>query len=310
MLPGRRGLGRRGRDRTRRQVPARALRVPPGRRGRPDRAWVAERLVEGRSTTSSRRAAWRRSTWEPTRSGCSSARVGPTATLTELARDMVITRLGQGVDATGRIAPDALARTDRGARRYCRRARALGAERIRLAATSAVRDAANREELAAAVREHAGSGWRSSPASSEARAVVPWRRRAGSIPTAAPPPYLVLDIGGGSTEFVIGSRPGEPDACGLDPDGKRPADGALRPHRPAGARGPRGARATAVDDVLARGGARVPAGDARTLVAVAGTATTLQAIALGLTRYDPDAIHRTWLAADDVERIAPRTSRG
>ena len=75
----------------------------------------------------------------------------------ELARDMVITRLGQGVDRTGRLDPEALARTVDVLARFCRRARALGAERIRVAATSAVRDAENREEFAAAVRELAGS---------------------------------------------------------------------------------------------------------------------------------------------------------
>ena len=76
---------------------------------------------------------------------------------TELARDMVITRLGQGVDRTGRLDPEALARTLDVIARYCRRARALGAERIRVAATSAVRDAANREAFVTAVRDLAGA---------------------------------------------------------------------------------------------------------------------------------------------------------
>ena len=76
---------------------------------------------------------------------------------TELARDMVITRLGKGVDETGRLDPDTLARTVEVLERYCRQARHLGAERIRVAATSAVRDAENREVFADAVLRLAGS---------------------------------------------------------------------------------------------------------------------------------------------------------
>src|SRR5439155_6508715 len=76
--------------------------------------------------------------------------------LHDLARDMVITRIGEGVDKTGRIAPEALRRTLEVLDRYCRRARALDAGRIHLVATSAVRDAANREELARAVERSTG----------------------------------------------------------------------------------------------------------------------------------------------------------
>ena len=126
---------------------------------------------------------------------------------TELARDMVITRLGQGVDRTGRIDPEALGRTVDVLARYSRRARALHAERIRVAATSAVRDAENREEFAAAVLELTGAELE----------VISGEREAGLSflggthrldPDVAPPPYLVLDIGGGSTEFVVGAEPG------------------------------------------------------------------------------------------------------
>ena len=89
----------------------------------------------------------------------------PDAPATELARDMVITRLGRDVDRTGRLGDDALARTVEVLARFTRRARALGAERIRVGATSAVRDAENRDDYAAAVRELAGRSSRSSPAS-------------------------------------------------------------------------------------------------------------------------------------------------
>src|SRR5207245_4836572 len=84
------------------------------------------------------------------------ARLSDQGDLQDLARDMVITRIGQGVDKSGRIAPEALRRTLVVLQRYCRRARALGAERIHLAATSAVRDASNRDELSRAVQRLTG----------------------------------------------------------------------------------------------------------------------------------------------------------
>jgi exopolyphosphatase / guanosine-5'-triphosphate,3'-diphosphate pyrophosphatase len=122
--------------------------------------------------------------------------------LGEIARDMVITRLGQGVDRTGSISAEALRRTLAVVERYCRRARALGAERVHLAATSAARDAANREELAQAVERLTG----------EPMEVLSGRQEAarsfvgGTRGLASPGPFLVVDIGGGSTEFALGER--------------------------------------------------------------------------------------------------------
>ena len=119
----------------------------------------------------------------------------------ELSRDMVITRLGQGVDKAGRISPAALERTVRVIERFARRARALGAERVHLCATSAVRDASNREDLAAAVRRHVGEPMEVLTGQEEARLTFLGATRG----LEAPAPYLVVDIGGGSTEFVIGT---------------------------------------------------------------------------------------------------------
>ena len=219
---------------------------------------------------------------------------------TELARDMVITRLGQGVDRTGRIDPAALARTTVVLASYCRRARALGAERIHVSATSAVRDAGNREEFAAAVLEHAGSELE----------VVTGEREAGlsflggtrGLPNDVPSPYLVLDIGGGSTEFVVGREPGEAEhAISTQMGSVRLTERFIRSDPPD--RRELSELELAVADALDQAQSHVPIGDARTLVAVAGTATTLQAIALGLDRYDPDAIHRTWLFLPEAERV-------
>ena len=219
---------------------------------------------------------------------------------TELARDMVITRLGQGVDRTGRIDPTALVRTVAVLASYCRRARALGGQRIRVAATSAVRDAENREEFAAAVLEHAGSELEVISGEREARLSFLGATR--GLPGDVPSPYLVIDIGGGSTELVMGREPGLAEQAistqmgsvrlterliGSDPPDRRDVS----------------ALELAVAVALDQAESHLPIGDARTLVAVAGTATTLQAMALGLDRYDPEAIDRTWLPLAEAERV-------
>ena len=221
---------------------------------------------------------------------------------TELARDMVITRLGQGVDRTGRLDPAALDRTLAVLGRFCRRARALGAERIRVAATSAVRDAENREEFAAAVLDRAGSALEVISGEREAGLSFAGATR-GLDPNAVSPPYLVLDIGGGSTELVVGSSAdaGSLAAISTQMGSVRLTERFIRSDPPV--ERDLTALAIAVDEVLDEAEAHVPIRDARTLVAVAGTATTLQAMALGLARYDPEAIHRTWLTLLDAERV-------
>ncbi len=217
----------------------------------------------------------------------------------EIARDMVITRLGEGVDATGRLDADALARTVEVLGRFCRRARALGAERIRVAATSAVRDASNRSEFEDAVLLHAGSTLE----------VISGEREAGLSFLGgthgldpADGPFLVLDIGGGSTEFVVGTAPGVADAAISTQMGSvRLTERHIFTDPPTSPEVE--ALESAVSAVLAEVEQAVPVASARMLVAVAGTATTLQAISLGLARYDPDAIHRTLLSLEEVDRI-------
>lgn len=217
----------------------------------------------------------------------------------ELARDMIITRLGKGVDATGRLDPDALARTIAVLARYCRRARALGAERIRVGATSAVRDAENREEFAAAVREHAGSGLEI--ISGEHEATLSYLGATHGL-DPADGPFLVLDIGGGSTELVVGTTPGRVEhAISMRMGSVRMTERWLA-HDPPGA-GDLAALEAEVGRHLDQAAAAVPVASARTFVSVAGTATTLQSIALGLDRYDPDRIHRTWLDLATAERV-------
>ena len=220
---------------------------------------------------------------------------------TELARDMVITRLGAGVDRTGRIDADALDRTLDVIGRYARRARALGAERIRVGATSAVRDASNRDAFVAGVHELTGAD--PEIVSGEAEAALSFLGGTyGLDPGAFPAPYVVQDIGGGSTEFVTGSRPGRAEAAISTQMGSvRLTERLVRSDPPSA--DDLEAMGVAVEAVLDEVEAAVPIRETRTMVAVAGTATTLQAIVLGLERYDPDRIHRTWLSERDVERV-------
>jgi exopolyphosphatase/guanosine-5'-triphosphate,3'-diphosphate pyrophosphatase len=214
----------------------------------------------------------------------------------ELARDMVITRIGQGVDRTGRLAPAALRRTLEVLERYCRRARALGTERIHLCATSAVRDASNRDELAAAVDRLTGEPMEVLSGEEEARLSFLGATRG----LEAPAPFLVLDIGGGSTEFVVGDR--EPDrALSTRMGSVRLTERFIRKDPPTYEE--LETIEEAIAHVLLKVEERLPVRTARTLVAVAGTATTVQAIAMGLPEYDPEVLHRSFLSREDAERV-------
>ncbi len=218
---------------------------------------------------------------------------------TELARDMVITRLGQGVDRTGLLDPDALRRTIGVLAMYCRRARALGAGRIRVAATSAVRDAANRDAFEAAVLHHAGAQLEVITGEQEAALSFLGATHAASGDDG---PFLIQDIGGGSTEFVTGTEPGLAEHAVSTQMGsvrlteRHIAHDPPTPHELS-------SLFAAVDPVLADVERTVPLASVRTFVAVAGTATTVQAINLGLDRDDPDVIHGSWLAKDGAERV-------
>ena len=219
-----------------------------------------------------------------------------TKELHDLARDMVITRLGQGVDASRRVAPAALARTVAVLRRYSARARALGAERIHLSATSAVRDATNRDQLAAAVLALTGEPMEVLSGDDEAALTFLGATRG----LDAPGPFLVLDIGGGSTEFVVGdSLVGS--GVSMDIGSVRLTERLIKSDPPV----PDELEAlqSAVEEALAVVEQRVPVRTVSTLVAVAGTSTTVQAIALGLPEYDPERLHRSVLTRDAAERV-------
>ena len=174
-----------------------------------------------------------------------------------------------------------------------------------MAATSAVRDAENREEFATAVLDLTGS----------VLEVISGEREAGLSflggthrldPLTAAPPYVVLDIGGGSTELVVGTEPGRAEhAISTRMGSVRLTERFVRHDPPSSDE--LAQLEIAIDEVLDDAEAHVPVRDARTLIAVAGTATTLQAIALSLDRYDPEAIHRD-LALARSRRTRPERS--
>ena len=220
--------------------------------------------------------------------------------LVELANDMVITALGAGVDATGALDPTAVARNEQVLARYVRRARALGAPTVHVTATSAVRDASNPELYVASVLRHVDTEPRVIDGAEEARLSF----LGGTFGlTADDGPFLLLDIGGGSTEFVVGRAPGRAEQRVSTQMGSvRMTERAIATDPPAPAELDHLQRLIA--ERLDEAEVAVPQiHTARTFVAVSGTATTFQAIALGLDRDDPDRIHRTWLGVDDAARV-------
>ena len=216
----------------------------------------------------------------------------------EMARDMRITRLGKDVDRTGRLAPESIERTLGVIARFARRARALHAERIRLGATSAVRDASNQEELFEPVRLLIDGEPEVIDGEREAALSFLGGTR-GLDP--ADGPFLLVDVGGGSTEFVFGRAPTVVDHSLSTQMGSVRLTERVRPSDPP-SDDDLGAFDELIEAQLERVERAVPFRDARTLVAVAGTATTLQACALGLERYDPDLVHRSILTLGDAER--------
>jgi exopolyphosphatase/guanosine-5'-triphosphate,3'-diphosphate pyrophosphatase len=244
--------------------------------------------------------------------------------LADVVRHMEIVRLGQGVDRTGRLGAEALGRTFDALRRYAKTIAATGAGSVRMVATSATRDAANAAEFAGVVRAILGiepeviSGDEEA-ALSFAGATTELAAVSATIPTAAPGQYLVVDIGGGSTEFVLG---GQGARSGRDGQGA-----------PAATVGGRIAASASVDvgcvrmterhlhsdppdpaeiaaaqsdidaalDVVAR---KMPAGSEATLVGLAGSVTTVAGIVLGLRAYDTLAIHHARITAAQVHRVA------
>ena len=226
------------------------------------------------------------------------ADVTPDGALEELERCSTVTRLGEGVDASGRLTDEATGRVYSCLEDYRELAEGLGVERSLAVATSAVRDAANGDEFQREVSERNGFEIRTLSGEEEARLTF-LGATAGRDPTQS---TLVIDIGGGSTEFVIGTPGSTPGfhvstALGSVRQTERhladdpPTDGQLAELSQA-------VQATIEESVPAELRAQVPAG-----LAVAGTATSLAAIAQELDPYDPDRVHGYSLELTACERM-------
>jgi exopolyphosphatase/guanosine-5'-triphosphate,3'-diphosphate pyrophosphatase len=219
---------------------------------------------------------------------------------TEHAREMVITRLGQGVDRTGRFDPAALRRTLDVLAAYADTCRRLGVERRRLVATSATRDAADRQAFLDGVRDLLGVEAEVLTGQAEAAAAY----RGATSDLLGDQPTLVVDIGGGSTELILGSGPDAEASVSLDIGCVRLFERHLHSDPPAGTEV--AALRADVAAHLARVGGVLDPGRAERVVGVAGTVTTVTAIALGLEAYDPRRIHLAALGAPDIAATAEK----
>ena len=232
--------------------------------------------------------------------------------LTDVERRMEIVRLGQGVDATGMLAPEALERTLRVLAEYAADIRAADAAAVRMVATSATRDASNAADFTRGVQATLGIAPEVISGDEEAR--LSFAGATAELNGAGPgselaPPYLVVDIGGGSTEFVLGGRPDgagagqAADLAGISMDigCVRLTERYLHSDPPAEAEIE---NATAdIDRALEKVAATIAVQEARTLVGLAGSVTTVTAIALGLTHYDPERTHHARISADVVHAV-------
>ncbi len=226
-----------------------------------------------------------------------------TVALRDVHREMRIVRLGEGVDATGRLGVAALTRTRAALADYTMICRRKGAERVRMVATSATRDASNRDEFFSMTRELLGVEAEVISGDEEARLSF-----TGAVGDLEPDdgPFVVADIGGGSTELVVGTWDGKraeiTGARSVDIGCVRITERCLPSDPPTDEEIAR-ARALAAD-TLQQAFDTVPVAGARTWVGVAGTITTLSAIAQGLPEYDSERTHLSRLSHDEIADTA------
>ena len=218
----------------------------------------------------------------------------------EVTRQMQVVRLGQGVDETNQFHPDALERTFAAVDLYAAELARRGVEKIRFCATSATRDATNRNIFIEGVKERLGIEPEVISGDEEARLSFAGATREFSRTYG---PFLVVDIGGGSTEFVLGTDSVD-TAISVNIGCVRMTERHFHNDPP-----------TADEVALARRDiqnaidiayASVDIKSAKTLVCVAGTATTVAAAALGLLEYDRYAIHLSRIQADQVHDVSKR----
>ena len=217
----------------------------------------------------------------------------------DVDRRLEIVRLGQGVDRTGQFAPEALARTLTVVKKYAARIDTLGVDRVRMVATSASRDVMDRSAFASDV--HAVLGIEPEVISGEEEARLSFAGATRGLPPSVPTPYLVADIGGGSTELASGTTAVD-TACSIDIGCVRLSERHFGsdPPRPIEIEAARAEIEAGLDRALSV----VPIAAAGSLVGLAGSVTTVAAIHLGLTEYAPAAIHRARVPAGAVRGIS------
>ena len=230
-----------------------------------------------------------------------------TGELVELDRRMTIVRLGQGVDRTGRLAPEALERTFAACREYAGIIKRHGAEKTRFVATSASRDAENRDDFVRGVMDILGVEPEVITGDQEAEFSFTGATKELTGRADLDKPYLVVDIGGGSTEFVVGedtvraARSVDIGCVRMTERHLTGEDGTVTdPPSPRQIEAIREDVVAALDLVTQT----VPLTAARTLVGLAGSVTTVAALALGLKEYDSVAIHHSRIS---YERVAELT---
>lgn len=225
--------------------------------------------------------------------------------LRDVHRETRIVRLGQGVDATGRFAPDALDRTAAALADYTALLRTHGVERVRMVATSAARDVANRDDFFAMTADVLGAvlpGAVAEVITGAEEAELSFRGAVGELDSARGP-FVVVDLGGGSTEIVVGG-----DAVtashSADIGCVRLTERCLHsdPPTPEEVAAAREVVRERLDVALRA----VPVEGARTWVGLAGTMTTLSALAHGMTTYDAAAIHLSRVDGKDLLAVCER----
>ncbi|MFF6830120.1 exopolyphosphatase [Streptomyces longwoodensis] len=234
-----------------------------------------------------------------------------TGELTDLNRRMTIVRLGQGVDRTGRLAPEALERTFAACREYAAVIKEHGAERLRFVATSASRDAENRDEFVRGVLDILGVEPEVITGDQEAAFSFTGATKELTGRDDLARPYLVVDIGGGSTEFVVGddrvrAARSVDVGCVRMTERHLVVDGAVTD--PPTEEQIAAMRAD-IEAALDLAEQSVPLHEARTLVGLAGSVTTVSAIAQDLPEYDSARIHHSRVSRDRVRVITERLLR-
>jgi exopolyphosphatase / guanosine-5'-triphosphate,3'-diphosphate pyrophosphatase len=215
-------------------------------------------------------------------------------TVADVHRESVVVGLGSGVDATGRFDPAAVARTLDALGRFGATLDRLAVHRRRAIATSASRDAADSREALASMGRMIGV--EPEIVSGGEEALLSFRGAVRGLP--GPSPALVVDPGGGSTEFVVGN--GQPEAVSIDIGSVRLTERCL-PDRPAAAEQLAAARRHVRD--LFR---QAPVTDSKRVIGVGGTFTSLGAIQLGLTRHERDVVHGTVLRLAELDGLVER----